>query len=86
MSTAHEGADDTMDFVPLRTAEGYYRHGCTGPCDQGRKPCPCPQACLQDEDQSNSGDATFIPFLLILCVFFALAVMGIWHMVERVYQ
>ena len=28
--------------------------GCAGPCDQGRKPCPCPEACgvprVPDED------------------------------------
>jgi hypothetical protein len=24
---------------------------CTGPCDQGRKPCPAPEACeLQNDD------------------------------------
>lgn len=22
---------------------------CNGPCDQGRKPCPCPAACGLDE-------------------------------------
>ena len=25
-------------------------HHCTGPCDQGRLPCPCPAAC-QFEDE-----------------------------------
>ena len=24
-------------------------HHCTGPCDQGRLPCPCPSACGLDE-------------------------------------
>lgn len=23
--------------------------GCTGPCAQGRKPCPCPSACGLEE-------------------------------------
>lgn len=27
---------------------------CTGPCEQGRKPCPCPAACEQESDDSPS--------------------------------
>ena len=25
---------------------------CTGPCDQGRKPCPCPVACESHDESS----------------------------------
>jgi hypothetical protein len=24
--------------------------GCTGPCEQGKKDCPCPYACEQEDD------------------------------------
>jgi len=23
---------------------------CNGPCEQGRKPCPCPNACIREEE------------------------------------
>lgn len=85
MNTAHEATDDMADFKPLRTAECYYRHGCKGPCDQGDKPCQCPDACEQ-EDQSNSADATFIPFLLVMFLFFILACVSLWHVIARVYE
>ena len=26
-------------------------HHCTGPCDQGRLPCPCPAACQFDDEE-----------------------------------
>ena len=26
---------------------------CHGPCDQGRKPCPCPAACEAREDEEQ---------------------------------
>ena len=29
---------------------------CTGPCDQGRKPCPCPISC---ETEQALGESTF---------------------------
>lgn len=32
---------------------------CTGPCHQGRKPCPCPESCHLKEDHTDS------PFLLL---------------------
>ena len=28
---------------------------CSGPCVQGRKPCPCPQACRTDDDFTDGG-------------------------------
>lgn len=31
-------------------------HHCTGPCDQGRLPCPCPAAC-QFEDEPPEPDS-----------------------------
>jgi hypothetical protein len=27
------------------------KHGCTGPCDQGRQDCPHPQACEVGDDE-----------------------------------
>ena len=29
------------------------RPGCTGPCQQGRLPCPCPAACEAQEDDEQ---------------------------------
>jgi hypothetical protein len=34
----------------MNTDPGYYRHGCTGPCNQGDMPCPCPEACRRPVD------------------------------------
>jgi hypothetical protein len=49
---------------------------CYGPCQQGRKPCPCPQACEIEEEGINEytlfglGIATgvLITMLVILAV------------------
>lgn len=30
---------------------------CSGPCDQGKKPCPCPQSCqLKHQDTPPNSD------------------------------
>lgn len=72
----HDMADDMAEFgAQLNTREGYHRH-CTGPCDQGRKACPCPQDCQQPDDQS--ADAQVFPMLLIFACF---AVLLCWHVV-----
>lgn len=32
------------------------REGCHGPCDQGRKPCPCPHACFVEAEEPPEHD------------------------------
>ena len=47
---------------------------CNGPCEQGRKPCPCPEACrVPDEGQMYLEDVAiacgftaFVLFLLLV--------------------
>lgn len=34
-------------------AEGYSWH-CTGPCDQGRKSCPCPESCSRPQQEASA--------------------------------
>ena len=43
---------------------------CTGPCDQGRKLCPSPEACQLEDDGSELG------FGLALCAVSAVAVLA----------
>jgi hypothetical protein len=48
---------------------------CNGPCDQGRKPCPAPDACERvctDDDGINTLGAVFIAVLA--CAVIALLV------------
>lgn len=48
---------------------------CTGPCEQGRKPCPAPDACERvctDDDGINTLGAIFIAVLA--CAVIALLV------------
>ena len=33
---------------------------CTGPCDQGDKPCPCPLACEAREDDAPVGIGSIV--------------------------
>lgn len=66
----HESMDDMGDHA-------MHLHACTGPCAQGRLPCPHPQACQIDEDdQSISADAQILPVLMVLAV---LSVLLCWH-------
>ena len=57
---AAQRIDDRMPTVwPLYCQ----RPHCTGACDQGRKPCQAPEACLHpvdDPDAINAADATLI--------------------------
>jgi hypothetical protein len=47
--------------------------GCSGPCDQGRQPCPCPDAC----QRARAEDHSFTRGLLVAAVFFvAIAAFG----------
>ena len=42
---------------------------CSGPCDQGKKPCPCPQSCqLKQQDAPPNND-----LLVVLSI-----VIGVW--------
>jgi hypothetical protein len=48
----------------MNTDPGYYRHGCTGPCNQGDIPCPCPESCfirIEEEDHHAGFGALFWP-------------------------
>ena len=53
---------------------------CTGPCDQGRLPCPCPSACGLDEPPEHDlvrvvlFDAV-IAVMILACV--AMIVLGV---------
>ena len=40
---------------------------CTGPCDQGRKPCPCPSACGLDEPPEPNHLRGVLIDVLIAC-------------------
>ena len=35
---------------------------CHGPCEQGRKPCPCPTACEISQDEED--DALALKFII----------------------
>lgn len=42
---------------------------CSGPCDQGRKPCPCPNACLHEEPiKHNVFIVALTDVLLAACI------------------
>ena len=42
---------------------------CTGPCDQGRKPCPCPSACgLDDPPEPNYFSVVLIDVLIACAI------------------
>ena len=43
--------------------------GCTGPCDQGRLPCPCPSACgLEEPPEPNHLRVVLIDALIACAV------------------
>lgn len=81
MNTHHEAMDDPAEFgAELNTREGYTRH-CTGPCNQGRRACPCPNDCLQpEEDQPHVSGALAWP---LYCLAAVLAVLACWHLAGR---
>jgi hypothetical protein len=43
---------------PYSPANHAHRHSaCSGPCEQGRRPCPCPDSCQEPErDSPRAGD------------------------------
>ena len=56
--------------------------GCNGPCDQGRKPCPCPSACGLEEPPQHSimrvilGDLVIAVLLVGIIAAIVLGVVG----------
>jgi hypothetical protein len=65
---------------PIRLHRGwmYDLPGCTSSCDQGRKPCPCPSACLRPEpDTGTHSEATFSAIEAVLSVVLLLIVAGL---------
>jgi hypothetical protein len=59
----------------MNTEQGYYRHGCTGPCDQGDLPCPCPQSCfIRAEDEDHHAGFGVVVWPLVSFV----AVLAVW--------
>lgn len=54
---------------------------CTGPCDQGRKSCPCPADCERpEEDERHVSGALAWPVKTVLAV---LLVLACWHIAVR---
>ncbi len=83
--TPHGGMDDMADHA-MHTAEGGRRidthritAACSGPCNQGRKACPCPDACEAEEDAPHVSGAISVCVWLVLAF---LAVAACWHAVE----
>lgn len=70
--TNHEMADDMAEHAML-THEGW-RKVCTGPCNQGRDRCPCPQACEVDDEAHEGFGAVVWPLFLLVMAFLLTAV------------
>lgn len=57
---------------------------CNGPCDQGRKPCPCPAACGLDEPPPPDmlkvvlGDLIIAVALVAVVAVVVLVLVGRW--------
>ena len=51
---------------------------CTGPCDQGRLPCPCPAACqFEDEPpEPSSYRVVFVDAMIAAVIVAVIAVIG----------
>ena len=62
------------------------RPSCSGPCEQGKKPCPCPQSCQQPDDDKEMADSLMRLCLLliaawVMAVVIAPAIAGwLWEM------
>ena len=58
---------------------------CNGPCDQGRKPCPCPAACgLEEPPQQDIvrvvlGDLIIAVALVAVVAVVVLVAVGRWE-------
>ena len=57
---------------------------CNGPCDQGRKPCPCPSACGLEEPPEHDmlrvvlGDLIIAVALVAVVAVVVLLAVGRW--------
>ena len=57
---------------------------CNGPCDQGRKPCPCPSACGLEEPPEHDmmrvifGDLKIVVALVGVIAVVVLVAVGRW--------
>ena len=57
---------------------------CNGPCDQGRKPCPCPAACGLEEPPEHDmlkvvmGDLVIAVALVAVVAVVVLVAVGRW--------
>ena len=57
---------------------------CNGPCDQGRKPCPCPSACGLEEPPEHDmmrvilGDLVIAVALVAVVAVVVLLAVGRW--------
>lgn len=49
---------------------------CHGPCEQGRKPCPCPMACEEPTSDDGVEALGLIVMALLVIVFFAILGLG----------
>ena len=54
---------------------------CTGPCEQGRRPCPCPHACWRDEPpEPDHARVVFIDAAIATIIVTAIAVI-VWRVI-----
>jgi len=68
---------DHQSPIHLHRGWMYDLPGCTSSCDQGRKPCPCPSACLRPEPDTGTHEATFSAIETVLSVVLLLIVTGL---------
>ena len=57
-------------------------NGCNGPCDQGRKPCPCPSACGLEEPPEHDMLRVVLGDLMIAVMILACVAMIVWGVVR----
>lgn len=72
----HEMADDMAEHA-LLTHQGWTKV-CSGPCNQGRSACPCPQACEREDE--GMGAVVWPLGLLAVAAFLA----GLAYFIARV--
>lgn len=51
---------------------------CQNYCEQGRRPCPCPQACEMPDDEADKHIAQVV-WVIMLAVVFSLFVAFFWR-------